>query len=649
LTTSAVQHRPRRLWLIVGASVLIVLVAGAGLALFRYLPLLDDARDVRASMESLYSRVTRVGLAMDRQTLAGIERDMQAVSLRIDRLAESLASDPVMAIAAVLPPTRDAANGARALTAAAQDTMAAGKVALRMGSQYVAMRERSVGTKTQSTLESLAEVMVNTRDDATQLRSALAAARDRLRNLPDGLPGPLGEARAVMGAKLDEVMPFAEAYVRAADALPDALGWNGPKRYLVLAQDPAELRPTGGFVGTYGIVAFDKGRLTERVFRDVYTLDLKPDPPYVPAPAPLQGHLLGNEPWLLADANWSPDFTVSARQALQAYTLESGDDRVDGVIGLTTYAIDRLLEVTGPVDVPEYGVSVSAGQTTMVSLEHTRKASEPGQDRKAFLDALATHLLDRLMALPLDRWTTAVEAAEKIRVERLASVWFADPEVQALAAEARWDGSVRRDAGDYLYTVDANLAPASKYNLVTGRTQSLEVQIDRFGNAHNALTVAWTNRLNELPDAQRRFLRSISTSDVYGTFVRILAPARSRLVSVSGGTIAPVQGAEQVTQEAGRASFGNYLMVPPGQAALTYAWISPYAADTNGNGEGRYVLTVQKQPGTLGDEVDLSITVPPGSQILEVSPGMSVDGATARLSTRLTTDLVVAVRFGPGG
>ena len=137
--------------------------------------------------------------------------------------------------------------------------------------------------------------------------------------------------------------------------LPGILGWDGPRRYLVLTQDPAELRPSGGLIGSYGIIAFDKGKITERRFLNVSPLDGKNDYPFVRPPQELANYLLGpTQSWQLADAGWSPDFPTSAQDALRLYTNESGDARIDGVFAITTHTIDELLKVTGPISVPEY-------------------------------------------------------------------------------------------------------------------------------------------------------------------------------------------------------------------------------------------------------------------------------------------------------
>ena len=155
-----------------------------------------------------------------------------------------------------------------------------------------------------------------------------------------------------MAGPIEQYRPILAEYSRYDQIIPDILGWGGQKRYLVLAEDPAELRPTGGFIGTYGVVTFTNGRITERAFHDVYQLDLQDGLPYVQPPDALKDHLLGDYPWQLADANWSPDFPTSAQDALRLYALESKDTDIDGVIGITTYALDRILDVTGPIAGP---------------------------------------------------------------------------------------------------------------------------------------------------------------------------------------------------------------------------------------------------------------------------------------------------------
>ena len=186
------------------------------------------------------------------------------------------------------------------------------------------------------------------------------------------------------------------------------------------------------------------------------------------------------QPWQLADANWSPEFATSAQDALRLYTNESGDDRIDGVLGITTFTIDELLKVTGPIDVPEYGATIASGETTLKTLQLTRVA-KPGENRKAFLSTFADRLFGSLFGLPPAKWGDILEQAQTFRTQRLLLAWFKNADDEALVAKAGLDGAVRQDPGDFVYPVDSNVAPASKLNAITTRSLNLDVAIDRLG------------------------------------------------------------------------------------------------------------------------------------------------------------------------
>jgi hypothetical protein len=298
--------------------------------------------------------------------------------------------------------------------------------------------------------------------------------------------------------------------------------------------------------------------------------------------------------------------------------------------------------VTGPVTVPDYEATIASGETTLKVLQLTRAAPE-GVDRKAFLSAFADRLLASLLALPPRTWGDILGMADTLGRGHLLEAWFRDPADEALVARGGFDGAVRQDPGDYLYPVDANVAPATKLNMLTTRTLGLDVQIDDVGNALNTLDVTWDNRV-EAPEWEPYRAMVNTGGDILGTYLRILVPERSRVESVSGGTLSPVTNPAVVEEEAGRTAIGMYLKVPPGQTSLRSTWTSPYAADAT---SGTYRLTVQAQPGMLPGPLTITIRAPAGSRITAASPELTVNAATATLTTTFDRDIVVGVQYGP--
>jgi hypothetical protein len=311
---------------------------------------------------------------------------------------------------------------------------------------------------------------------------------------------------------------------------------------------------------------------------------------------------------------------------------------------MTTYTIDELLKVTGPISVPDYHVTIASGETTLKVLQQTRTASTPGGDRKVFLSAFADRLLTSLLALPPRRWSDLLGATNAFVKGHLLLAWFRDVADQALVAQSGIDGAVRQDSGDYLYPVDSNVAPTTKLNLLATRTLDLAVQIDAVGNARDALTITWDNRLEAPEWALYRAMTNVG-GRILGMYFRLLVPERSRIEVVSGGGLAPVTDPAVVEDEAGRMAIGTYLQVPPGQTSLAYTWTSPYAANADATG-GTYRLTIQAQPGMLPGPLALTIRVPDGFRITAASPELVVTGATATLATTFDRNIVTGVEFG---
>ncbi|MHB8398586.1 MAG: DUF4012 domain-containing protein [Candidatus Limnocylindrales bacterium] len=631
----------------IGGAIAALVVLGLGaLAAFRYLPALDEARAVRVDLEAMAAQVQAAGLAIDGPTIDALSARLATDRRDLSDLEDLLGHDPLIAIARGFPLTEANVRGADAVVAAAHDLFDAADAGLVIGRRYVAIKEaHATNPANSSVLAQLVELMATSRDSAVAAAADMSHASATLATVPNGLASQIEGARDSMTTKIAKYRPILDGYVTASAELPAILGWNGPRRYLVLTQDPAELRPTGGYTGSYGILEFNKGQITERSFRDIFLLDLPWTYPFVKPPPELADYLLGpKQPWQLADANWSPDFPTSAQQAIRLYANESGDTNIDGVFGITTYTIDQLLTVTGPITVPSYNTTIASGETTLKVLQLTRVARSPTENRKAFLSTFADALVADLVALPPSKWGDILGQADTFRTQREFLAWFADPAAEALTTAGGFDGAVRQDPGDYIYPVDSNVAPVSKLNAVTTRSLDLNVAIDQYGNALDTLAVTWQNGILDPQAAPYRALPEVGSLHMLGMYFRALVPDRSRVDSVSGGSFVRLTAPAVVETEAGRTAIGTYLMVPPGQATLRYSWTSPYAADADQHG-GLYRLTIQRQPGILPGPLTLTIRVPDGFHITAASAGLTVSAQTATLTTTFDQDIVLGIRY----
>jgi hypothetical protein len=626
---------------------LALLAIGTVLLGVRYLPVLDDVRDARQSSRELSNQaralkpaeLNQVALDRLRASLRGLDEDLEPLRALVK-------DDPLVAVAARLPGLDTQLGAVDALVGAADALVEAGDIGLGLADGVVELREANEADPSFSLMPGLVALMATSGDEVDRLEALIDAAGAELDRIPDATLGQIREARDLIAEPLAEYAPLLRSYARYDDVLPGLLGWGDEKRYLVLAQNPAELRPSGGYAGTIGVLGLRDGAIVEQAFRDVHELSRQPGLPFIEAPDELSAYLLGEEQsWRLADANWAADFPVAAQKALELYEIESGDSDIDGVIAITTYALDRLLEVTGPVAVPQYDVVVEPGDVTLTLLGATRGSPKSVEGRKEVLDVLARRLIARLLALPPQRWVATSEAIDDIGSQQLALAWFKDEAAQALVDDADWDGRVRQEPGDYVYVVESNVSPTSKYNLVVDRSDALVVKLDEDGSALDSLRLDWQNDAGKDGEPYRS-LRSFSNNEEgwYGAYVRVLTPAGSELVTASGAASDEIRGVERTGTEAGRSSFANYLFMPPGESTLTYLWTVPEAAVETDEG-WVYELVVQKQPGARSLPLSVRLDLPEGATVTEHSDGARVDGSRVTYQADLDQDRTLRVVY----
>ncbi|MDQ6795772.1 MAG: DUF4012 domain-containing protein [Chloroflexota bacterium] len=592
-------------------------------AIARYRPLIDDAMALRIELRSIASRVSEAGPRLDAASLGAIQTDADRVKARYARVAGALAHDPLVGLARLIPGLDRQVRAADDLSEAAGLLLGVMDDGLRLGDGFVHVRDQPPGA---STIEGLVGLAAGARGDLATATARVDRALSLLDRIPDDAVGPIRAARDEARDQLGRYQPILEQAAQAVQFVPDFLGWDRPKRYLVLAQNPAELRPTGGYIGQFGLVAFSRGRIVEMTFRDMGTIYTHPGPAFVVAPAPLRNHLLGpDQSWRFADGNWSPDFPTAARQTARLYGMEPDSEPIDGVIGLTTYAIDELLSLTGPIDVRGYNVTVKPGNATFDLFAATRGFLVPGGDRKAILGVFAHLLIDDLYALPSTRWLEFPAHFERIRAEHDAAIWMSDPDSEAAISKAGWDGSLAATIGDQVVIAEANVGPVSKLHLVTDRAIDLRITLDEAGNAHGQLELRYNNHIQD-QSADRwtrevaKFLLGYQRRENLGLYVRVLVPLAAHIAEVTfvAGPH-PIGGLEAIDEELGRRSFGAYAMVPPGKATLGMAWVTPGMALRAPDGRWRYSLSLPKPPGRLADPLRVAIQLPPGMHVVDVS------------------------------
>lgn len=387
-----------------------------------------------------------------------------------------------------------------------------------------------------------------------------------------------------------------------ASNLDQLLGGDTQKKYMVLFQNNMELRPTGGFIGSYAILTLDGGRLTDIVVSDVYSADGQLRG-HVEPPSPIKEHL-GEGGWYMRDANWNPDFPSTATK-IEWFLDKEIDVQVDGVIAIDLHVVQSLLEATGAITLADFGKVITSENLYTVTQAEVENEFFPGSTKKSgFLTALSRQLVMELQNLENDKKLLSLVKIYESLEEGHVQLFVHIPNVQNSFYDLGYDGSVDvtsncglRCFWDKYYLIDANLG-VNKANFYIQRVQDFFVTVNKNDISHELL-VTYTNNAGQI----------LGNTGRYKTYTRLIIPQDASIGGVrlydEGGRYSDLEYETEDIE--GRREIGFLLEVMPGTSErLQISWKLPTRSLEQG---GEYRLLVNKQAGTDADP--LSVTLKP--------------------------------------
>ena len=359
------------------------------------------------------------------------------------------------------------------------------------------------------------------------------------------------------------------------------------KTFLILFQNNMEIRPGGGFIGSFGILKMKNGRVEDLQIHDSGNFDAR-IPDTVKPPYPMW-EFVHVKSWKLRDSNFSPDWEINAKKAEEFYYMGQGQEKFDGVVGITTNVLTSFLKVTGPIKLEGYP-DTYGDENAVMALEYQVEKAYDEQgisrgERKSVMNVLAKEIMKKVFDLSL---TQKMDLA-KIIFEDLSrkdiQLYFKDADLQAQAEKSKWTGKTDVDwKKDYLAVIDANLGGwKSDYHL----KREIEYRIDLTGEVPKVVLKITYNHTAEKKDFMTK---------EYTGFSRVYVPAGA-WVSKQTGVDKPVFG-----QDLGKKYLGFNLRIPLGQTKvveLEYTLPKELA--------GSYDLKIQKQAGLNDIPVKINI------------------------------------------
>jgi len=374
------RRRSGLFWVLVVLAVLVVIAAWLG---FR-------AYQIESNLQSARSALTEAERSL--HTAAPVPATLVHSAQSHTRTARDAARDPVWSLVAHIPflgrPLRTTAG-----IAEIGDRITHQSLPTLLAVDDQLQKVKNADAVHALPLPTMRTVGRSLSDVDTQMRDDLYA----LQHLPGSYVSPVSHARDKLLNQLTGVSGQVHAAAVSTTIGVPMLGGNGPRRYFVMFENPAETRPDMGLIGGFAEVVATNGRL--HVVKSGSNSDLPPMRLPSGANAPVQtvgySDFGAGSTWL--SSNLSPDFSEDAALMGAAYATVTGRT-IDGVIALDPVAMGRIEQIAGrSVTVPHAGTY--SGDQLATFLENGEYALKmPEDQRKLLLADVGKQSMEALLA-----------------------------------------------------------------------------------------------------------------------------------------------------------------------------------------------------------------------------------------------------------
>ena len=413
--------------------------------------------------------------------------------------------------------------------------------------------------------------------------------------LPLEYQSPFNEYREIFKSLVNDLGEIS----KLAGSLEDLFGENGMRRYLLVFQNEDEIRATGGFVGSFGILDINNGKIENLDIPAGGSYDLQGQlTEFIEPPAPL---LIANKRWEFQDANWFPNFPDSAEKLLWFFR-KSRNLTADGVISINSRVLERLLSLTGPITDEKRDVKLSSLNAikTIQTIVETGEEKKEGKPKQILTD-LAPNLIEYIENINANETLPLLANLNDALNKKEIQVYFKDGASQTAVSNFGWAGKIinTKNGQDYLMVVNSNIqGQKSDANIIQNIYHESLVQPD--GSIINNVIIKREHVGN-------------NEEHLYGTtninYLRLYVPDDSVLISAEGFDWPDEKyfkspekwysededlnrleklvkmdsnSGTRITKEFGKTSFGNWTVTKPGESSvIKFSYKLPFKIDVN--------------------------------------------------------------------
>ncbi len=491
------------------------------------------------------------------------------------------------------------------------------------------------------TFSKLLTIPDKTDDEKTELNkhkdnifASLKLMEDNLILLSEKIPD-WTEGLTDMKKKLAEAAITVDGITSLEDHVDSIFAGDKEKKYLLLFANNMEIRPGGGFIGSFAIAKVKDYSITDLKVYDVYDADgqLKDQ---IDPPAPLVDYL-NQTHWFLRDSAFKPDFSENYEQAKQFLALELNESDFDGGLLITTTAIQHILSAMDKLYIPDYQETITKDNFYIKAQLYAEDVFFPGSlKKKQFLGSVMSQMI---LNLENTSYTSLFSMLQKSLNEKQIVIYSEDDELQALLEQNYWAGRTLNPKCslddsincvlDYVFSYDANLG-VNKANFFVKRPTKLSVTINDRGEIINKMTTTFIN--NSFPD--------VFPGGNYKNYTQLMLPPNSRIERV---TIDGVNLSRYDQTNFNYKTVGFLINIPP-QSTRTVE-ITYELPTTIISGNGVYQLILQKQIGSPNYDFSLEFSFPDNLIIQNKNFSPLVKENNIHYNTSVSSDKIFIIEF----
>lgn len=371
---------------------------------------------------------------------------------------------------------------------------------------------------------------------------------------------------------------------------------NYQTNILMLFQNTAETRPTGGFIGSYGLLKILNGNASSFLIESIYEIDgrlVEKTPP----PEPLRP--IAGDKWALRDSNWWPDFEVSAQKIEQFYEWEAGES-VDLTIAFTPEVFEQIIGIVGPLRLEEYELTIGKDNfyeivQTQTSTEYNARENKP----KKFMADLADEMLSQLPNLSIDEKLTIFGAfIESINQKNLL-LYSRHENIQRKIEQLGISGNLL-NVKDF---PNSNLLLITNANVGGGKTDRyIKQDVELKTNVKNSGRVTNVLKIKRTSNAPKNMEHSTNKN-----YIRIYVPPGSRLLKSN----TPMKTLDELD----RTVFAGFMTTSAGENSEI---VIEYELPLTHLSTNSHSFILEKNPGQKIDSFKYSVSLPEGKSITRI-------------------------------